>query len=107
MSTVVVMMSTEDSAGATQGGLGIPEGTVPPAPDQLGRMGRPPGSQQLAEEPFSGILDPPVLRGATTPPGIAAGRAVLSLALPPPLFLPSPRSRERSSVWKDLEKIIN
>lgn len=69
MSTAVVTISTAASAGATQGGRGVPEGRAPPAPGQPGRTARPSGSQQLEKELFSGIADPPAQRaGRRAPP---------------------------------------
>lgn len=56
-SPAVVMMSTADKVGATQGGWAVPEGRALPSPGQPGRRASSPASQQLEKEPFSSIVD--------------------------------------------------
>lgn len=102
MSTAVVTTSTADSAGATQGGRGAAEDRAPPAPVQRGLSARPPASQQLAKEPFSGIPDAPApslrRRGA---PCRAEPRAPLAA------FPARPRAPGRRSARRDLDEMIN
>lgn len=98
MSTAVVTTSTADSAGATQGGRGAPEGRAPPAPVQRGLSARPPASQQLAKEPFSGIPDAPAPRQP---------RRTQSLRRRGAPFPAQPRAPARRPVRRHPDQMIN